>query len=296
MLSAACGGTSGPAAPADSGLALLDLHSGARVATIAVGSDAVAVTLSDDGATAYVADSAPGDVYAVSLAQREVRWRTHVGGAPFGLVVKGGSVFASLYSSTFVDELDATTGKVVAAHRVTAGPAALALDAGGRVIAAGTHGEVDYLDGSMPVPAGHGFGIAAVGNDVWTADYERAELVRAGDLKLAGMPEPLFPFWLSATAEGKLLVTAEGDPEDTSPGGVFEFDPVTGAFVALAHPRDPDYVTEWDGSVYVAAHGDRQVLVITGGVARPWAPGLAAVALAPDAALNLLLVAYNGHE
>ena len=293
-LLAACGDSSAPPAP-DSGLMLLDLKSGARLASLSVGTDAVAVTLSRDGSTAFVADSAPGDVYAVKLATRHIVWRAHTGGAPFGLLVRENQLFVSLYSSKFVDELDPLTGKIVAAHQVTPGPAALALDATGRVLVAGTHGEVDYLDGTS-TPAGHGFGIAVVGNEVWTADYERAELVRAGDLKDVGMPEPLFPFWLSAAPGGKLLVAAEGDPEDTSPGGVFEFDTVNLTFTTLGHPKDPDFVVQSGDTIFVAAHGDREILAMSGGKTQTWAPGTAAVALAPDPALNLLVVAVNGHE
>jgi len=274
---------------------LLDLKSGARIAALSVGADAVAVTLSEDGSTAYVADSAPGDVYAVKLSSRRVVWRAHTGGAPFGLAVGGSRLFVSLYSSKFVDELDPLTGKIVASHQVTPGPAALAFDAGGNLVIAGTHGEVDHLDGTS-TPAGHGFGIAVVGNDVWTADYERAELVRAGDLKDVGMPEPLFPFWLSAAPGGKLLIAAEGDPEDTSAGGVFEFDTVRGSFTTLGHPKDPDFVVQSGDTIFVAAHGDRAVLAITGGRTQTWAGGTAAVALAPDPVLDLLVVAVNGHE
>jgi outer membrane protein assembly factor BamB len=295
MTVAACGGSSGPGVPV-SGLLLLDLRNGTPVASLSVGSDVVAVTLSADGSVAYVADSSPGAVYAVKLSTRRILWRAQVGGAPFGLVIAGGRLAVSLYTASLVDELDPASGKVLASHRVGQGPAALAVDAQGRVLVAGTRGEVDHIDGTPPVPAGHGFGIAVVGADVWTADYERAELWRAGDLKIAGMPEPLFPFWLSATPGGKLLVAAEGDPEDTSPGGVFEFDPVSGSFVTLAHPRDPDLVTESGGTVFVAAHGDREVLAISGGSTKRWASGAAAVALAPDPAMNLLVVAVNANE
>jgi len=293
---AGCGDSSAPGPP-DSGLVLLDLNSGAHVASLSVGRDAVAVALSADGQTAYVADSSPGDVYAVKLSQRRVMWRSHTGGAPFGVIENAGRVYVSLYTSTFVDELDPTSGKILATHAVTQGPAALTVDAAGRVIVAGTHGEVDYVDGTAPLRAGHGFGIAALGADIWTADYERAELDRAGDLKIAGMPEPLFPFWLSAEPGGKMLIAAEGDPEDTSPGGVFEFDPASGGFRTLAHPRDPDFVVRSRDTIFVAAHGDRQVLAIsTGGAVKTFAPDLSAVALAPDPALNLLVVAVNGHE
>jgi DNA-binding beta-propeller fold protein YncE len=293
---AACGGDSSAPVVPSSGLVLLNLETGAQVASLSVGSDAVAVALSEDGAVAYVADSAPGDVYAVRLSQRRILWRSHTGGAPFGVLEHAGRVFVTLYTSTYVDELDPASGRIVTTHRVTPGPAALTLDAGGRVAVAGTHGEVDYLDGTPALPAGHGFGIASVGGDLWTADYERAELVRAGDLKLAGMPEPLFPFWLSSAPGGKLLIAAEGDPEDTSAGGVYEFDPASGSFVALAHPRDPDLAVELGGTIFVAAHGDREVLVIGGGSTRAWARGAAAVALAPDPSLRLLVVAVNSHE
>lgn len=274
----------------------LDLKSGATVASLSVGSDAVAVTLSDDGATAFLADSAPGDVYAVDVAKRSVRWRAHVGGAPFALIVHEGHLIVSLYTGAAVDELDPASGKVLASHPVSTGPAALAVDGQGRVIVAGTRGEVDYIDGTPPLPAGHGFGIAEVSGQVWTADYERAELHRAGDLKIAGMPEPLFPFWLAPAAGGKVLVAAEGDPEDSSPGGVFEFDPMTGSFVTLAHPRDPDLVLQSAGTVFVAAHGDRDVLAIDDGRTSAWARGVAAVALAADPQLNQLVVAVNAHE
>lgn len=294
---AACGEASAPAGRVpDTGLVLLDLKSGATIASLSVGSDPVAVTLSDDGATAYLADSAPGDVYAVDVAKRSVRWRAHVGGAPFGLLVHNGHLIVSLYSGSSVDELDPSSGKILANHPVRTGPAALAVDAQGRVIVAGTRGEVDYIDGTPPLPAGHGFGIAQVSGQIWTADYERAELQRAGDLKIAGMPEPLFPFWLAPGAGGKLLVAAEGDPEDTSAGGVFEFDPMTGSFVTLAHPRDPDLVLQSADTVFVAAHGDRDVLAINGGKTSTWARGVAAVALAADPQLNLLVVAVNAHE
>jgi DNA-binding beta-propeller fold protein YncE len=297
VLVAACGSTTAAAVVPSSGLLLLDLGSGAQVASLSVGADAVAVALSEDGSVAYVADSAPGDVYAVRLSQRRVLWRSHTSGAPFGVLAHGGRVFVSLYSSTYVDELDPATGHILASDRVTPGPAALTLDATGRVAVAGTHGEVDFLDGSPVMPAGHGFGIASIGGDLWTADYERAELVRAGDLRDVGLPDPLFPFWLSAEPGGKVLVAAEGDPEDTSTGAVYEFDPSSGAFRTLARPRDPDLVVESKDTVFVAAHGDREVLTInTHGAVQTWARGAAAVALAPDPSLNLLVVAVNSHE
>jgi hypothetical protein len=295
-LTAACGDSTAPARIPDTGLVLLDLKSGATVATLSVGSDPVAVTVSGDGATAYLADSSPGDVYAVDLAKRAVKWRAHVGGAPFGLLLHNGRLVVSLYSGSAVDELDPIDGKLLASHSVATGPAALAVDGQGRVIVAGTGGEVDYIDGTPPLPAGHGFGIAEVSGVIWTADYGRAELYRVGDTEIVGMPEPLFPFWLAPAAGGKLLIAAEGDPEDVSTGGVFEFDPMAGTFTALAHPRDPDLVLQSGDTVFVAAHGDHEVLAITRGRTAVWARGAAAVALAPDPGLNLLAVAVNAHE
>jgi outer membrane protein assembly factor BamB len=280
-----------------SGLVLLDLDTGAQVASLSVGSDAVAVGLSSDGKTAYVADSAPGDVYAVNLAQRRVLWRSHTGGAPFGVLENGGRLYVSLYSSHFVDEIDPRTGQLLAARSTTQGPAALTVDHMGRVAVAGTHGEVDYVDGSPTIQAGHGFGIADVGGFLWTADYERAELVRAGDGEIVGMPDPLFPFWLETEPGAKLLIAAEGDPEDTSPGGVYEFDPETRVFRTLARPRDPDFVTWTRDTFFIAAHGDREVLTVSSaGGMKAWAKGAAAVALAPDPGLGLLVVAVNSHE
>ncbi|MGZ6372922.1 MAG: hypothetical protein ACXWL8_05955, partial [Candidatus Limnocylindria bacterium] len=80
------------------------------------------------------------------------------------------------------------------------------------------------------------------------------------------------------------------------PGGVFSVDPVTGAFQTLALPKDPDQVLQSGSTIYVAAHGDRQVLAIAGGSTTAWARGAPAVALAADLPLGLLVVAVNGHE
>src|SRR5216684_4183454 len=61
-------------------------------------------------------------------------------------------------------------------------------------------------------------------------------------------------------------------------------------------PRDPDQVVEYATKVLVAAHGDKEVLAIDGEKISVWASGMPAVALAPDAALNLLAVVVNDHE
>jgi DNA-binding beta-propeller fold protein YncE len=298
FLAIACGG----AAPAsythgypESGLLLLSLNDGSAKRSAAIGSDPVAVIVSGDGSLAYVADSSPGDVYAVRLPELKVAWKHHVGGAPFSLLLHGGRLFVSLFSGALVVELDSTNGAQLATHTVHDGPAVLEVSPDGRVMVAGTRGVVDYMDGTS-APAGHGFGVAVVGGQVWTADYERAELVRVGDGRRVGLPLPVFPFWLAPGASGTLLISAEGGTEDTDPGGVFSFDPMTGVFNTLARPRDPDAVVQSGAAVLVAAHGDRQVLAIHGSRTNAWAAGAGVVALAPDPALGLLVTVVNAHE
>ncbi|MGH7764585.1 MAG: hypothetical protein ACREOM_09245, partial [Candidatus Dormibacteraceae bacterium] len=166
---------------------------------------------------------------------------------------------------------------------------------GGRVVVAGTRGRVNRLDGTS-IPAGNGFGIALAAGTLWTADYERAELVPAGGGDRVGLPLPVFPFWLAPGSSDSLLIAAEGPSEDTDPGGVFSYDPVTNTFKTLAKPRDPDQVVQSGSTVLVADHGDRDVLSIDGGRTSTWARGAAAVAIAPDPALDLLVVAVNSHE
>ena len=297
---AGCGGSSPVAQPTpkpvpDTGLVLLSLRDGAQREAATIGSDPVAVIVAVDGMTAFMADSSPGDVYAVSLPDLGVKWKEHVGGAPFGLLLNAGTLFVSLFNSAAVVALDPANGMKLATYAVPTGPAVMALDGAGRVVVAGTRGNVAYLDGTT-LPAGHGFGVAVVGGAVWTADYERAELVRAGDDHVVGMPLPLFPFWLAPETDGKVLIAAEGGNEDTDPGGAFQFDPASETFVTLARPRDPDQILQSGATVFIASHGDRNVLALSGGRIDTWAPGVAAVALAPDAALGLLVVAVNAHE
>jgi hypothetical protein len=93
-----------------------------------------------------------------------------------------------------------------------------------------------------------------------------------------------------------MLIASEGVDEDRDQGGVFRVDIGTGAFTVLARPKDPDQVVESGGVDYVAAHGDREVLAISRGRTQTWARGAAAVAMAADAQLNLLVVAVNNHE
>jgi outer membrane protein assembly factor BamB len=294
---AACGSTqpAQPVAAPATGIVLLSLQDGSQKGAATIGTDAVAVIVSDDGRVAYLADSSPGDVYAADLPSMHVKWKSHVGDAPFGLLLFGGHLLVSLFDTTAVVELDPSSGKQLARHTVPQGPAVMTLDTMGTPLVAGTRGNVARLDGST-VPAGHGFGIAVVGGDIWTADYERAELVRAGDGHIVGMPLPLFPFWLAPGKDGTLLIAAEGGTEDTDPGGVFSFNPASGAFTTLAQPRDPDLVLQSGDTVFVAAHGDHEVLDITAGRTAVWASGTSPVALATDPKLGLLVVAVNAHE
>ena len=279
----------------ETGLVLLTLHDGTWAASASVGSDVVAVIVSEDGKTAYLADSAPGDVYAVSLPGLQVAWKQHVEGAPFGLLLDHERLFVSLFSGASVVELDPLSGTKLATDPVPAGPAAMTVDAGGHVVVAGTRGQLTVIGGGQ-LAAGNGFGVAEAGGLLWSADYERAELVPAGDDHRVGLPLPVFPFWLAPGAGTSLLVAAEGGTEDTDPGGVFSFDTMTGSFTTLATPKDPDQVLFSGSTIFVAAHGDRDVLAIKAGMTNVWAPGAAAVALASDPALGYLVVAVNAHE
>jgi outer membrane protein assembly factor BamB len=297
LVTAACGGsTPGStthAFPA-TGLVLLSLNDGSRRASASVGTDPVAVIVAANGDMAYVADSSPGDVYAVSLPSLTVAWKRHVGGAPFGLLLNGGRLLVSLFSGAAVVELDPASGAKLASHTVVQGPAAMSVAVDGRVIVAGTSGRVGYLDGTS-VPAGNGFGVAVVNGQIWTADFQRADLVRAGDHRVA-LPLHVSPFWLAPGGMTTLLVAAEGANEDSDPGAVFSFDTATETFTTLARPRDPDQAVRSGSKVLVAAHGDREVLAIDAAMSSVWAPGAAAVAVAPDSPLNLLVVAVNAHE
>jgi DNA-binding beta-propeller fold protein YncE len=296
VLAVACGSTPDStvhAFPA-TGLVLLSLSDGSQRGSAAIGSDPVAVIVSADGAHAYVADSAPGDVYGVTLPNLKVAWKQHLGGAPFGLMLLSGSLFVSLYDGGSVVELNPSTGAKVRSVALTPRPAAMSVDAGGRLIVAGTSGRVEYLGGST-LTGGAGFGIAAVGDQIWTADYERAELVRA-DGRRVGLPLPVFPFWLSAGSDGHLLIAAEGAHEDTDPGGVFDLNTATMQFTTLATPRDPDQVIMSGSRVFVPAHGDEHVLVINGTTTSTWAEGISAVGLAADPVHKLLVVVTNSHE
>ena len=260
-----------------------------------MGSDVVAVIVSDDGQTAYLADSAPGDVYAVRLPSLQVAWKHHVGGAPFGLLLHAGRLLVSLFNGASVLELAPSNGATLASDPVPQGPAAMTTDGQGNVVVAGTRGQLNVIGGGQ-LAAGNGFGVAYAGGTLWSADYERAELVPAGDGHRVGLPLPVFPFWLAAGSGSRLLIAAEGGTENTDPGGVFSFDTMTGTFTTLATPKDPDQVLQSGSAIFVAAHGDHEVLAIQDGRVNEWAHGAGVVAIAPDPALDLLVVAVNAHE
>jgi DNA-binding beta-propeller fold protein YncE len=298
LVTVACGGSMPASTTRDlpkTGLVLVSLVDGSQRASATVGSDPVAVTVSEDGTMAYMADSSPGDVYAVRLPSLSVAWKQHVGGAPFGFLISGGRLLVSLFSGAVVVELDPKSGVVMDSHSVAQGPAAMAVAADGRVVVASTSGRLSYLDGSS-VQAGKGFGVAVVGTQTWTADFQGAQLVRAGDDHQVNLPLPVSPFWLAPGGPSTLLVSAEGPHEDSDPGAVFSFDTTTETFAILARPRDPDQVVGWGSKVLVASHGDREVLAIDGGMTSTWAAGAEVVAIAPDAPLNLLVLAVNAHE
>ena len=259
---------------------LLSLQDGSVHSSATIGSDPVAVTLSDDGRTGFVADSAPGDVYAVSLPDMKVLWKSHTGGAPFGLLMHLGRLYVSLYDLGQIVELEPAAGRILSYDKAPAHPGALAADARGDVVAA----------------AGSAFGIALAGMTVWTADYRRSLLMTADGSTQVPLPTPVHPFWLAPGPASTLLIAAEGESEDSDPGAVFSYDVVSGKFATLARPRDPDQVIASGSTIFVAAHGDRKTLALQGSSIHRWATGAAVVALAPDPSESLLVLVVNSHE
>ena len=213
------------------------------------------------------------------LSQRRVLWRSHLGGAPFGLLIHDGGLYVTLFATDALVELNPANGAVLKYDRTLPHPATLAVDATGTVTPA----------------AGSAFGIALVGATLWTADYHSSTLLPAGGSPVQ-LPLPVHPFWLAPGPGGTLLVAAEGNDEDADHGAVLSFDPASASFATLARPRDPDEVLESGGIVYVAAHGDREVLAIGGGSTHTWAEGAPAVGLDADPQVNMLIVAVNAHE
>ena len=208
-----------------------------------------------------------------------MEWKQHTGGAPFGLLLHDGRVYVTLYDAAELLQLDARNGAVIEREPTPLHPAAIAVDSTGLV----------------EVAAGAAFGIALAGETLWTADYARSLLMPGGLGITVQLPDPVHPFWLAPGPGSTLLIAAEGNSEDSDPGAVLSYDPVSGAFKTLATPRDPDQVVQSGSTVLVAAHGEKSVLAI-GQRTAAWATGAAAVALAPDSPLNLLVVAVNSHE
>ena len=254
---------------------LLSLKTGALVGQRALGEDPLAVTLAPGGRMAYVADNDAGEVIAVRLPSLDVAWRTQAGKTLSSLLYQDGRLYAGVYCCGEVRILDPATGRIT-----------------GSLTIAGRPGELAWWQGGIQAGNGDDFGIAAAGGGLWTADRPAHAVAGAG----RRVTLPAAPFWLAADGPDHLLVAAEGTPEDTAPGAVARVDTSLGTASVLASPRDPDQVSSLADDVFVAAHGDRDVLVLRGGRQLRWAPGAEAVALAPDAALGLLVVVTDAGE
>jgi hypothetical protein len=289
-----CSGETIPPPPA-AGLVLVGLSDGTFRGQIALGSDPVAVTISADGRTAYVSDNQPGAVYAVSLPELKVRWKTVVGGRPGPLLAGLDFVFVSLYEAGRVAELDAHSGTLLSQHRVGPRPGQLVLD-DGRVQVACGDGRVWDLEGASR-PGGRGFGLAAAAGRLWSTDYEGGALVRVGDGHRVTLPAGLHPFWLSAGPDDRILIAAEGTDEDRDPGAALLMDRSLN-LTRLAVARDPDLILEWDQRIYIAAHGERRVTVLgkAQGRVSHWMTGAAVVALAVTPSLGLLVAVTDAGE
>jgi len=265
-----CGAPGGakdpPPKPPAAGVILLNLRSGAFVRQATVGDDPLAVSLAPDGKTAYVVDNDLGDVFALQLPSLRQTWRTHVGGAPGPVLVAGDHLYVSEYDAGLAAELDRRTGRLLGTQPVGPHP-----------------GELVFWQGKVTAANGAGFGLAVASGSLWTWG------------RLPAQPG-LHPFWLQAGQGSELLVTEEGQPEDTAAGAVLSLDTATGAATTLATPRDPDQAVRSGSDVFVAAHGDRDVLVLRGGKALTWARGAEVVALAADPQLNLLVVVTDANE
>jgi DNA-binding beta-propeller fold protein YncE len=266
LLSCSAAADPAPARPPAEGVMLLNLQTGQVVAQRELGDDPLAVAVSGDGKTAYVADNDLGDVFALRLPSLRQEWRRHVGGAPGPMLLAGGELYVSEYDAGAAAELDPATGRQLATLPLGPHPGELAL-VGGRIASA----------------RGAGFGLAVADGGVWN------------DARLPKLPG-LKPFWLEAGKRGELLVTEEGSPEDTAAGAVLALDTATGDVSTIATPRDPDAAVRSGPNVYVAAHGDDEVLVLGYSRPRHWARGAEAVALAVDSQLGLLVVVTDAAE
>lgn len=296
LLAAGLVGCGSPAAgpPTGSGIVLLDLGDGHQVATIAAGSDPVGVTLSADGAIAYVSDNQPGLIRAIDLRARRPAWQAAVGGRPGPLLLSGGRLWVSLFGSGSLVALDPSSGRLLEKRPVCPSPGQLAEWRGQVWTLCGGGGAVSTAGEGLPAPGG--FGLAAGEEGLWAAAYGAGRLVRLDVPGEVELPSGQHPFWLSLAGDGSLLVAAEASDEDRGVGRVARLGP-DGAVSLLAGPRDPDQAVESAGVVYVAAHGDGRVLVLrSGSPERVWARGLSPVALAVDPALKLLILVTDDRE
>ena len=293
-LPAGCGSPAAPAPPPAAGLLVYGLDGGLR-ASAALGRDPLAVALASDGATAYVSDNAAGVVRAVAVPRLRLRWQAAVGGRPGPLLAVAGRLLVSLFESAQVAELDPSDGRLLARHPVGPGPGQLLL-AAGRVLVACSDGRVwDLAGGSRPAGPGFALGLGAGGT--WASDQAGGALVRLEDGRRLQLPPGLHPFWAAAGPEGSLWVTAEGADEDADPGAVVVVDGSLRPRVVAA-PRDPDALAAAGGRVYVAAHGERELLVLDSAGRRlaTWGRGSSPVAVAVDTRQALLVVVTNARE
>jgi hypothetical protein len=266
-----------PASAPPEGVLLLTLGGGFR-GSRALGGDPIAVAVSSDGRTAFIADNAGGWVRALSVPELEPRWTARVSGRPGPIVVSGTSVLVSLFGAAEVLELAAADGSVIAHHPACIGPGQIVMT----------------MRGVMTACAAQGFGAAWSGMTLWRADAAGAVL--KGEERIP-LPPHMHPFWLEADGSGGVLVAAEGDREDRDPGAVFEVG-ADAEVRRLLTARDPDQVLLAGDRLLVAAHGERAVLAAdrSGTATGRWAPGSAPVALAADAPLGLLVVVTNARE
>lgn len=270
---------------------LVGLGDGSQRGQLSLGGDPIAVEVSGDGTTAYVADNRGGRVLALSLPSLRTLWTADVGGRPGPLLATLDTLYVSLYDAGQVVELDPAAGAVRVRHPVGRQPGQLALDAGGALLVQSADGVRD-LDGKA---RGGGPGFALGGG--WSADYDSGVLTQVGAAARLDSPPHLHPFWLTAGPGTTAYAAAEGDDEDRDPGAVLE---VTESGIrVLGRAKDPDQVAYLSGRVFTAAHADHEVLVLdaTGKApARHWAQGSAPVALATDPRLGLLIVVVNAAE